>query len=199
MSARPGSAAGQRLGYRADPATDAAAGPGLPDVTQLFTDRLDTIHSPRPALQELLHHARPGDTVVVASMEQLARSIADLRRVINGLVTLGAAVEFVQEQITFSPADGSAAPPSPIDVLDAIADFDRTRTRERQRAGIEAAKARGVYKGRAKKLDPEQVQQLLDQAAAGATKTSLARDFHLSRETVYEYLRRANQHGPGAN
>lgn len=189
---KPGTS-GQRLGYRAGLAADGGPPPGPPGVTLLFADRLDTIHSPRPALQELLHHARPGDTVVVASMQQLARSIADLRRIIKDLAARGAAVEFVHEKLTFDPAQAPA-----LHVLDALADFDRARTRQRQQTGIEAAKARGVYKGRAKKLRPDQVQELLDQAAAGATKADIARTFDINRATVYEYLRRARPPGTTA-
>jgi len=61
--------------------------------------------------------------------------------------------------------------------------------RERQREGIALAKKRGAYRGRKKSLSPEQVAALKARAAAGEKKAGLAREFGISRETVYQYLR----------
>jgi DNA invertase Pin-like site-specific DNA recombinase len=60
---------------------------------------------------------------------------------------------------------------------------------ERQREGIAAAKQRGAYTGRRPALTPEQAHQLCERAAAGEPKSALARQFGISRETVYSYLR----------
>jgi DNA invertase Pin-like site-specific DNA recombinase len=73
--------------------------------------------------------------------------------------------------------------------MGAFAEFERALIRERQAEGIAAAKARGAYKGRRRSLAPGQVRDLLDRAAAGEAKTALAKDFDISRETVYHYLR----------
>lgn len=64
---------------------------------------------------------------------------------------------------------------------------------KRQREGIALAKARGVYKGRKRALDPDKVSELVARAAAGVPKAQLAREYGLSRETVYQYLRRTDQ------
>ncbi|GGL93719.1 hypothetical protein GCM10010840_34630 [Deinococcus aerolatus] len=61
--------------------------------------------------------------------------------------------------------------------------------RERQREGIEAAKKAGVYKGRKKTLTAVQISALQQRAKGGESKTSIARDFGISRETVYQYLK----------
>jgi DNA invertase Pin-like site-specific DNA recombinase len=61
---------------------------------------------------------------------------------------------------------------------------------ERQREGIAVAKRRGVYRGRKQALSPGQVTQLRQRALAGETKAQLARAFGISRETLYQYLRR---------
>jgi len=63
--------------------------------------------------------------------------------------------------------------------------------RERQREGIAIAKAKGVYKGRKRALTPDQVKEIVEQAYAGIPKANLARDYCISRETLYQYLRRA--------
>ena len=67
--------------------------------------------------------------------------------------------------------------------------FERALIYERQREGIALAKKRGVYRGRKKALSPEQVADLQQRAAAGEQKAALAREFGISRETLYQYLR----------
>lgn len=76
-----------------------------------------------------------------------------------------------------------------LSMIGAFAEFERALIRERQREGIALAKQRGVYRGRKKSLDPEQADQLLRRATAGEPKALLAREFGISRETVYQYLR----------
>ncbi len=181
---------GQRLGYQATIAAANFEAPAPPAVVHLFTDHLDTLHSPRPALQQLLHHVRHGDTVVISSMAQIAKSVVDLRRVVADCISRGANVEFAHEQITFGQTTAPAA--TELRVLEVIANFDRARQRERQQAGIAAAKDRGVYKGRVRSLNGEQAEQLRQRADdAGESKTALARELGISRETVYQYLRQA--------
>ena len=76
-------------------------------------------------------------------------------------------------------------------MLSAFAAFERSLIRERQREGIAIAKAKGVYKGRKRSLTSEQVKQVRAQVAAGTQKATIARDFGISRETLYQYLRQS--------
>jgi DNA invertase Pin-like site-specific DNA recombinase len=76
-----------------------------------------------------------------------------------------------------------------LSVMGAFAEFERALLRERQREGIALAQQRGVYHGRKKSLQPEQVAELQRRARAGEPKAQLARLFGISRETVYQYLR----------
>jgi DNA invertase Pin-like site-specific DNA recombinase len=76
-----------------------------------------------------------------------------------------------------------------LSVMGAFAEFERALIRERQREGIALAKKRGAYRGRKKTLAPEQVADLRQRAAAGEKKAALAREFGISRETLYQYLR----------
>ncbi|MNT71355.1 putative transposon Tn552 DNA-invertase bin3 [compost metagenome] len=73
--------------------------------------------------------------------------------------------------------------------MEALAEFERAAAREKQATGIAAAKIRGLYKGRKKKLSDNQVVSLIDRARAGESKSKLARDFDISRQTLYRYLR----------
>jgi DNA invertase Pin-like site-specific DNA recombinase len=74
--------------------------------------------------------------------------------------------------------------------LTAFAQFERALIRERQREGIALAKAKGtIYKGRKPALNAERIAKLREQAAAGANRTKLAKEFGISRETLYQYIR----------
>ena len=76
-----------------------------------------------------------------------------------------------------------------LNMMGAFAEFERELIRERQREGIALAKQRGVYRGRARSLTAAQVAELRARAAAGVPKTMLAKEYGVSRETVYAYLR----------
>lgn len=78
-----------------------------------------------------------------------------------------------------------------LNVMGSFAEFERALIRERQGEGIVIAKAKGVYKGRRRVLSPEQVEQVKLKVTNGAKKTSVAREFGVSRETVHRYLRAA--------
>ena len=75
-----------------------------------------------------------------------------------------------------------------LSVMGAFAEFERALIRERQREGIALAKQRGAYRGRTRSLAAGQVGELTLRAAAGEAKTTLAQEFGISRETVYQYL-----------
>ena len=78
-----------------------------------------------------------------------------------------------------------------LSVMGAFAEFERSLIKERQREGIALARQRGAYRGRKKMLTSEQAGELVHRAASGIPKSTLARDYGISRETVYQYLRQA--------
>jgi DNA invertase Pin-like site-specific DNA recombinase len=161
------------------------------EIDRVFTDRVSGKDTDRPKLDELLAFVREGDTVLVHSMDRLARNLDDLRRVVRTLTGKGVRVEFVKEQLTFTGEDSPMATLL-LSVMGAFAEFERALILERQREGIAAAKQRGVYTGRAPALTAEQAHQLRERAAAGQRKSALAKEFGVSRETVYAYLRTAS-------
>jgi DNA invertase Pin-like site-specific DNA recombinase len=73
--------------------------------------------------------------------------------------------------------------------MGAFAEFERALIRERQREGIALARQRGAYRGRKKSLNDELIAELKRRVAAGEQKALIARDFGISRETLYQYLR----------
>lgn len=156
-------------------------------VDRTFTDKASGKDAQRPQLEALLTFAREGDTVVVHSMDRLARNLDDLRRIVQELVKRGIRIEFVKERLIFSDEDSPMATLM-LSVMGAFAEFERALIRERQREGIALAKERGAYRGRKKSLAPEQIAELRRRVDAGETKAQVARDFGISRETLYNYL-----------
>ena len=77
-----------------------------------------------------------------------------------------------------------------LSMMGTVAEFERALISERQRDGIALAKKRGVYTGRKKSLSGERAEVLRARAAGGESKTSLAREFGISRQTLYQYLQR---------
>lgn len=103
-------------------------------------------------------------------------------------------VEFVKEGLVFTGEDSPMANLM-FSVMGAFAEFERSLIGERQREGIALAKQCGAYKGRKKSLSPERATELVQRADGGVPKALLARDYGISRETVYQYLRQAKQPG----
>ena len=181
---------GQRIGYVRVSSFDQNPERQLEQVPvdKLFTDKASGKDTRRPELERLLAFVREGDTVVVHSMDRLARNLDDLRRLVQSLTHRGVRIEFVKEHLTFTGEDSPMANLM-LSVMGAFAEFERALIRERQREGIALAKQRGAYRGRKKALAPERVADLRRRAAAGEKKAQLAREFGISRETLYQYLR----------
>ena len=76
-----------------------------------------------------------------------------------------------------------------LSVMGAFAEFEHALIKERQREGIELAKKRGVYRGRRKSLSDENAALLRQRVANGEIKSHLAKEFGISRETLYQYLK----------
>ena len=121
-------------------------------------------------------------------MDRLARNLDDLRHLVQNLTKRGVRIEFVKESLVFTGEDSPMANLM-LSVMGAFAEFERALIRERQREGIALAKNRGAYRGRKKSLTSERVAEIRKRAASGERKATLAREFGISRETLYQYLR----------
>ena len=181
---------GQRIGYVRVSSFDQNPERQLEQiqVDKVFTDKASGKDTRRPELERLLAFVREGDTVVVHSMDRLARNLDDLRRLVQGLTQRGVRIEFLKEHLTFTGEDSPMANLM-LSVMGAFAEFERALIRERQREGIALAKQRGAYRGRKKSLSSECIAELRQRVEAGEQKTKLAREFGISRETLYQYLR----------
>ena len=165
---------GQRIGYIRVSTVDQNTERQLEniDLDRVFTDKASGKDTHREQLNLLLDFVRTGDTVVVHSMDRLARNLDDLRRIVNMLVSNGVRIEFKKENLVFSGED-SPLSKLMLSVMGAFWEFERALIRERQREGIELAKKRGVYKGRKRSLTTEDIQKAVEQVEAGETKEVL--------------------------
>lgn len=158
----------------------------LPDekFDKTFTDKASAKDTDRPALADLLDYVREGDTVVVHSIDRLARNLADLEQLVDQLNSKGVSVEFRKESLIFS---GGADPMQKLlfQMLGAVAEFERSMIRERQREGIAAAKAAGKQLGRKRVLDDKDTKRLRAKRAKGVGVRDLQDEFNVSRATVY--------------
>ena len=158
-------------------------------VDELFTERVSgRSRAGRPALTEMLRHVRRGDTVRVSSMDRLARSVVDLAQLVQELTGRGVRVDFVTEHLTFDPGSEDPFATFQLHLLGAVAQLERSLIRERQREGIEIAKTKGVYAGRSRKLDDDQIAAAHQMVEAGVPKAKIARDLGCSRRVLYDAL-----------
>lgn len=181
---------GQRIGYKRVSTVDQSTArqlDGIP-LDKCYEDKASGKDTHRPQLQAALGYCREGDTLIVHSMDRLARNMVDLRRIVQDLNARGVVVEFVKENLRFVGEDSPMAILL-LSLLGAVAEFERSLLRERQREGILLAKAAGKYKGRRRTLSGPQIEELQRRVAAGERKSVLARQFGIRRETVYSYMR----------
>jgi DNA invertase Pin-like site-specific DNA recombinase len=186
-------AKGQRIGYTRVSSADQNNARQLDGIAldRIFSDHACGKDTKRPQLEAALGYVREGDTLICHSMDRLARNLDDLRRILTELTKRGVNVEFVKEHLTFTGADSPMANLL-LSVMDAFAQFERELIKERQREGIALAKAKGdVYRGRVPSLTPERAALLRSRVAAGEPKAKLAREFGISRASLYNYMSEA--------
>ena len=163
------------------------------DIT--FTDYASGTDRERPKLQELLNYVRDEDIVFVHSMDRLARNLDDLRCIIKTITSKQAQVRFMKEGLEFT---SSKSPMSNLmlSLMGAFAEFEHSLIKERQMEGIAKAKARGVYK-RENSLSDSQIAEIKHRISKETdtmkvNKSALAKEFGISRQTLYSYLQTGN-------
>jgi DNA invertase Pin-like site-specific DNA recombinase len=157
-------------------------------LDRVFEEKASGKNVQRPAYEECMQYLRQGDTLVVHSMDRLARNLDDLRRTVQTLTARGVQVRFFKEGLVFS-GDDSPMATLLLSVMGAFAEFERALIHERQMEGIALAKLRGAYKGRKRALTDSQLGEVRKRIASGEKKTRIARDVGVSRQTLHEYLR----------
>lgn len=159
-------------------------------LDRTFTDTASGKDTKRPQLDEMIKYVRDGDTVLIESMDRLARNLQDLRALVQRLTDKGVQVQFIKEGITFGGSDVPMATLM-LSVMGAVAEFERSLIRERQAAGIALAKARGAYRGRKRAITDDMIRAAKDRLSAGVPKAAIARELGISRQSLYHYLKAA--------
>lgn len=140
----------------------------------------------REELRTVLDFLRTGDTLVVTRIDRLARSIGDLQDIVRALRAKGAQLRATEQPIDTSTAAGKCF----LDMLGVFAEFETNLRRERQREGIDRAKAAGVYKGRPPTLDRPAIWRL---RAEGLGATEIALRLKVARASVYRVIGETNR------
>jgi DNA invertase Pin-like site-specific DNA recombinase len=135
----------------------------------------------RTELETILDFLQAGDTLVVTRIDRLARSVADLERIVATVKGKGAFLQATEQPIDTSSPAGTAF----LQMLGVFAQFETALRRERQMEGIAKAKAEGRYRGRPATVDAAKVRELY---ADGVTPTEIARRLVIGRASVYRAI-----------
>lgn len=152
-----------------------------------FEDKQSAKNTERPQLQACLAYCREGDTLFVHSIDRIARNLVDLRKIVEDQNAKGVEVHFVKENLVFGGNENSMGKLM-LNIMGAFAEFELALNRERTMEGVVKAKAAGKYKGRMPSLNIEQAKQMKIRLQQGISKSKVAREFGIARETVYNYL-----------
>jgi DNA invertase Pin-like site-specific DNA recombinase len=158
--------------------------------TRIFTDKASGKNTDRPELAAALDYARPGDTVCVWKLDRFARSLIDLVTMVDALAARG---------IGFKVLTGALASIDPntpdgrlmLQVVGAMAEFERDLIKDRTRAGLAAAKAQGRTGGRPVVMDADKLAAAKVRRAKGESVTAVAKALGVSRATLYRALSEA--------
>ena len=175
------------IGYRCVISLDQALDcQELESAERIFEDKESGAKRDRPALSEMINYIKNGDTVIVHSIDRLARDLRDLQDIIEKINQKGASISFQTEGLTFKADKADPIAILQLQMMGAFAQFERAIIRKRQAEGIAKAKDRGVYKGRKQSIDAEKVRRLHEE---GYGASEIARAMDVGRASVYRLLR----------
>ena len=159
-------------------------------VKKIFMDKVSGKNTERPDLQNMLSFIREGDVLLVHSLDRLARHLGDLLTMVEELTNRGISIHFISEKLNFE-AGKDASPMSKLllSMVGAFAEFERSMIKRRQMEGIALAKERGAYTGRQRSVSDETIQKVKEMVEQGIPLAKAAEKNHISRSTVYRYLK----------
>ncbi len=167
----------QDAGFEAQERELRAAG-----VERLFSERTSAV-GPRKALEQALDFVRDGDAIVVTKLDRLARSVADLVRIVERLTEKGVGLRILAMGIDTSTPTGKLV----VNILGAIGQFEREVMLERQREGVQRAKREGKYKGRAPTARAK-ASEIVKLACEGVRREEIAKRLGVGVASVYRVL-----------
>lgn len=161
----------------------------LKDVDKMYLEKISGKSSDRPELKKMMEYVRQGDTVVVESISRFARNTKDLLSLVDELKNKGVAFVSLKESIDTNTPQGQFM----LTVFGALAQLERENILQRQREGIEIAKAEGKYKGRQPiKVDENAFREVCKEWRAGdITAVEAMKRLDLKANTFYRRVRQA--------
>ena len=152
---------------------------------KVFTDTASGSLARRPELNRMLDQLRPGDVVTVWRLDRLGRSLRNLIDLVDTLASLGVGLRSLSESIDTTTANGRLF----LNLMGALAEFERDLIRERTMAGLASAQARGRVGGRPPVMTPEKLAVARQMHASGVhTVSAIATTLGVSRKTIYRHL-----------
>lgn len=158
-----------------------------PEAVHRQEKKSGTTTTGREVLTLLLDMIGNGDKLVVWKLDRLARNTGDLCRIVEALEKKGAALEVLNQKIDTGTAAGRAF----LQMLGVFAEFETNLRKERQLAGIAAAKAKGKHLGRRACLTGGQKTEIRQKKSQGMNPTQLSKEYGVSRATIYNVLKGA--------
>lgn len=154
-------------------------------VAKVFTDDgISGATAKRPALLRCLKTLKRGDTLTVWKLDRLGRSLRDLIAMLDDLRARGVKFHSLTEHIDTETPTGRAM----WQMIGVLAELERSLIAERTKAGVAAARIRGVKFGRKPKLTRQQIDQARKLIAQGERVEDVAASFHVGRTTLYRAL-----------
>lgn len=154
----------------------------------LFTDKASGKTDKRQGLQTLLVKAREGDVILVTKLDRLGRNTADMISIIEELHSRKIAIRFLDDGISTDGNMGKMV----VTILAAVAQAERERILERTNEGRRAAIGKGIKMGRKPSITPEIKERILKEVEGGKSKTQIAKEMNISRQSVYDTVKSAS-------
>ena len=183
---------GQQVGYKRVSSCDQTNARQLADLSLdvIFEDKITGSVKHRPELDRCIQHCRLGDTLHIHSIDRLARSLVHLLEILERLLAKGVRIQFHKENLLFEGADNPTSKLI-LHVMGAVAEWERTMIKERQREGIAQARVNGTKSGKPfgkQPLDPKLKPQAITLCDDGLNISQIAKSLNISRASVYKLL-----------
>lgn len=157
------------------------------ELHKKFVDIISGSTKDRPGLKSCIEYVREGDTLVVDSIDRLARNLRHLQELLTEFLQRGVIVRFIKENLTFTSNQDPMAMLM-LQMMGAFAEFERSMIRSRQQEGIELAKKAGKRLGRKPQLNEKHKEQAINLRHEGLNIQRIAITMNISRPSVYKLL-----------
>lgn len=159
------------------------------ELDKVFEEKASAKNAKRPQLEACMEWLREKDFLHVHSIDRLARNLQDLQHIVQKLTDKGVTVTFHKENLIFSGGTSDPMKTLMLQMMGAFSEFERALINERRKEGMAAAKAAGKQIGAKRKLTNDDVFTIKSRIASGASKSSLALEYGISRQTLYSALK----------